>query len=475
MEAHEIRQAALAYGGEEGVPESVRFGEMEAHEIRQAVFSHGGEEGGVWSSSSLKVQEEQGGGGREHPVERLCAVLDQRVVASCKTQVIEVSHAEALARRQGKGSHDEKHFELTPWQQEKDRERERVRQILLQVAEEQGFIRQAGAPLDHAPPPRRPTPTPGLGDVDDGRGHVTEANGGGGAVGAEQESRTPKSRIADAVKQFDAGPSPTMGNLKSAEEASEKAGLRAQIMVLEKELHEASAGKQVHQQEGRVGRAPEVQERSKASFTFTSPGRDGDEQTFYLPSDSEERRKKRGPSFLSPLRRRDSEDDALSPRLSSARDHGGGSSGDISSVSLVGGTTGGGLGLGNSIKDIDGGLFKPATNGEEDGYNRDGGAGCRLKWKSTATELCGERESVVLLRGEPKDDLERGLAEIRTAKAELISLLHRPPASQRPHQRPLRSILKPADVAAHQPMSSTGQAIHSTDTQLDSDEISVNL
>jgi hypothetical protein len=63
MEAHEIRQAVFSYGGEEGVPESVRFGEMEAHEIRQAVFSYGGEEGGVWSSSSLK-QKEQGGGAR---------------------------------------------------------------------------------------------------------------------------------------------------------------------------------------------------------------------------------------------------------------------------------------------------------------------------------------------------------------------------------------------------------------------------
>jgi hypothetical protein len=480
MEAHEIRQAVFSYGGEEGVPESVRFGEMEAHEIRQAVFSYGGEEGGVWSSSSLK-QKEQGGGGGD-PVERLCAVLEKRVVSSCATQVIDVSHEEALARRaQGKDLHDAKQFELTPWQQEKDRERERVRKILLQVAGEQGFILEAGAPLDHPPPPR-PTPTPGLGEVDDGaqlsgRGDVTEAHhpGGGGAVAAEGESRTPKSKIADAVKQFDAAPSPKMANWKSAEEASEKARLRAQIMVLEKEVHEASAGKQVHEQEGRVGRAPDVQGRSKASFTFTSPGRDGEEQTFYLPSDSEERRKKRGPSFLSPLRRSDLEDDALSPRLSSARDHGGGSSGDISSVSLVGSAAGGGLGLGNAVKDIDGGLFKLAANGEEDGYSRGGGADCRLRWKSTTTELCGERESVVLLRGEPKDDLERGLAEIRTAKAELNTRLRGSPASQRPHQRPLQSILKSADAAARQPVSSTGQVIHSTATPLHFDEISVNL
>jgi hypothetical protein len=439
MEAHEIRQAAFSYGGEEEVPESVRFGEMEAHEIRQAAFSYGGEEGGVWSSASLK-QEEQGGGGGEHPVERLCAVLEKRAVSSCTTQVIEVSHEEALARRAyDKDSHGEKQFELTPWQQEKDRERERVRKILLQVAGEQGFILEAGAPLDHDPPlpwaPPRATPTPGLGEVDDGaqlssRGHETEAHhpGGGSAVAAEGESRTPKSKIADAANQFDAAPSPKMANLKSAEEASEKARLRAQIMVLEQEVHEANAGKQVHEQEGRVGRAPEVQGRSKASFTFTSPGRDGEEQIFYLPSDSEERRKKRGPSFLSPLRRRDLEDDALSPRLSSARDHGGGSSGDISSVSLVGGAAGGRLGLGNAVKDIDGGLFKLAANGEEDGYSRGGGEDCRLRWKSTTTELCGERESVVLLRGEPKDDLERGLAEIRTAKAELAAPAPAPPA-----------------------------------------------
>ena len=159
MEAHEIRQAVFSYGGEEGVPESVRFGEMEAHEIRQAVFSYGGEEGGVWSSSSLK-QKEQGGGGGD-PVERLCAVLEKRVVSSCATQVIEVSHEEALARRaQGKDLHDAKQFELTPWQQEKDRERERVRKILLQVAGEQGFILEAGAPLD-PPPPSPAHPNPG--------------------------------------------------------------------------------------------------------------------------------------------------------------------------------------------------------------------------------------------------------------------------------------------------------------------------
>jgi hypothetical protein len=56
--------------------------------------------------------------------------------------------------------------------------------------------------------------------------------------------------------------------------------------------------------------------------------------------------------------------------------------------------------------------------------------------------LCDIRESVVLLRGEPKDNMERDLAEIRKAKAEISARQVAKAQQHQQHQRILKSILK---------------------------------
>jgi len=58
------------------------------------------------------------------------------------------------------------------------------------------------------------------------------------------------------------------------------------------------------------------------------------------------------------------------------------------------------------------------------------------------TVLCDIRESVVLLRGEPKDNMERDLAEIRKAKAEISACQLAKSRKHHQQQRVLKSILK---------------------------------
>ena len=338
----------------------------------------------------------------------------------------------------------ERNFELTPWQQENldhERERERVREILRQVAAESGLVpgakEQSGAEPQH--------------------GGGEDGGGGGGDRGEVEDGVTLRHDRGEEASEG-------WGAVTAVGGADSAVGHACRVTDAVKQLEER-----------RVGRAPEVQARSRGSFTFTSPGR-GDEgdQVFHLPREltsprasSEERRKKRGPSFLSPLRRRDAEEDPLAPGGAGVRHdfRGGGGA--------TGSAAGDASGLGNAVRDIDGGLFKYSANEEHDGYFKGG----KLKWKPTTTELCGGRESVVMLRGEPKDDVERGLNEIRKAKAELNARVHGASAAPRPLQRPVRSILKAADAVRAPVALAGGASALSTEhaAPLDSDEISVNL
>ena len=77
--------------------------------------------------------------------------------------------------------------------------------------------------------------------------------------------------------------------------------------------------------------------------------------------------------------------------------------------------------------------------GEQEAVSTGAHAAGRLTWKPTVTVLCDSREAVVMMRGEPKDNMERDLAEIRKAKAEMAA---RRRGNTQQHQRTVKSILK---------------------------------